>query len=64
MIGLRRTSRGFRYAMNRNGDGTVPLTLAKLPKLKAGMHTLTATYAGSANVAAAAAKKVVLTVKK
>ncbi|MDP9084251.1 MAG: alpha/beta fold hydrolase [Pseudomonadota bacterium] len=34
IVGLRRTAGGFEYAMNRNGDGTVPLALAKLPKLK------------------------------
>jgi len=35
VVSLRRTARGFRYAMNRNGDGTVPLALARLPKLEA-----------------------------
>jgi pimeloyl-ACP methyl ester carboxylesterase len=35
VVSLRRTAAGFRYAMNRNGDGTVPLALAKLPKLRA-----------------------------
>jgi pimeloyl-ACP methyl ester carboxylesterase len=35
VVGLRRTARGFRYAMNSNGDGTVPLALARLPKLTA-----------------------------
>jgi len=34
VIGLRRTAAGFEYAMDRNGDGTVPLSLARLPKLK------------------------------
>ena len=34
VIGLRRTPAGFEYAMDRNGDGTVPLALARLPKLK------------------------------
>jgi len=34
VVGLRRTAAGFEYAMNRNGDGTVPLSLAKLPRLK------------------------------
>jgi pimeloyl-ACP methyl ester carboxylesterase len=33
VIGLRRTAAGFEYAMDRNGDGTVPLSLARLPKL-------------------------------
>ena len=33
VVSLRRTARGFRYAMNSNGDGTVPLALARLPKL-------------------------------
>jgi pimeloyl-ACP methyl ester carboxylesterase len=33
VVGLRRTAAGFEYTMNRNGDGTVPLSLAKLPKL-------------------------------
>jgi pimeloyl-ACP methyl ester carboxylesterase len=31
---LRRTPAGFEYAMDRNGDGTVPLSLARLPGLK------------------------------
>jgi pimeloyl-ACP methyl ester carboxylesterase len=35
VVSLRRTARGFRYAMNSNGDGTVPLALARLPKLTA-----------------------------
>ncbi len=35
VVGLRRTAGGFEYAMDRNGDGTVPLALAKLPGLKA-----------------------------
>jgi pimeloyl-ACP methyl ester carboxylesterase len=35
VVGVRRTARGFRYAMDRNGDGTVPLAYARLPKLKA-----------------------------
>jgi pimeloyl-ACP methyl ester carboxylesterase len=34
VVSLRRTSAGFEYAMDRNGDGTVPLALARLPKLK------------------------------
>jgi pimeloyl-ACP methyl ester carboxylesterase len=34
VIGLRRTAAGFEYAMDRNGDGTVPLSLARTPKLK------------------------------
>jgi pimeloyl-ACP methyl ester carboxylesterase len=33
VIGLRRTKAGFEYAMNRNGDGTVPLSSARLPDL-------------------------------
>src|ERR1700734_2755888 len=34
VVGLRRTAAGFEYSMDRNGDGTVPLSLARLPKLK------------------------------
>ena len=34
VVGLRRTAAGFEYDMDRNGDGTVPLALARLPKLK------------------------------
>jgi pimeloyl-ACP methyl ester carboxylesterase len=34
VVGLRRTAAGFDYVMDRNGDGTVPLALARLPKLK------------------------------
>jgi pimeloyl-ACP methyl ester carboxylesterase len=34
VVGLRRTAAGFEYLMDRNGDGTVPLSLARLPKLK------------------------------
>lgn len=34
VIGLRRTAAGFEYAMDRNGDGTVPLSSARIPKLK------------------------------
>jgi pimeloyl-ACP methyl ester carboxylesterase len=34
VVGLRRAAAGFEYAMDRNGDGTVPLSLARLPKLK------------------------------
>jgi pimeloyl-ACP methyl ester carboxylesterase len=34
VIGLRRTAAGFEYAMDRNGDGTVPLALARVPKLQ------------------------------
>src|SRR3977135_4065725 len=34
VVGMRRTAAGFEYAMTDNGDGTVPLVLATLPKLK------------------------------
>jgi len=34
VVGMRRTAAGFEYVMTRNGDGTVPLRLATLPKLK------------------------------
>jgi hypothetical protein len=34
VVGVRRTAAGFEYIMDRNGDGTVPVSLAKLPKLK------------------------------
>lgn len=34
VIGVRRTAAGFEYAMNRNGDGTVPLAFTRLSKLK------------------------------
>jgi pimeloyl-ACP methyl ester carboxylesterase len=34
VVGLRRTAAGFEYVMNRNGDGTVPLALARLPRLR------------------------------
>jgi pimeloyl-ACP methyl ester carboxylesterase len=34
VVGMRRTAAGFEYVMTRNGDGTVPLPLATLPKLK------------------------------
>lgn len=34
VVGVRRTAAGFEYSMNRNGDGTVPLALARLPALK------------------------------
>jgi pimeloyl-ACP methyl ester carboxylesterase len=34
VVGMRRTGGGFEYAMTNNGDGTVPLTMATLPKLK------------------------------
>ncbi len=34
VVGLRRTAGRFEYTMDRNGDGTVPLALAKLPGLK------------------------------
>jgi hypothetical protein len=34
VVGLRRTAAGFEYRMTRNGDGTVPLALATLPRLK------------------------------
>jgi pimeloyl-ACP methyl ester carboxylesterase len=33
VVGVRRTAAGFEYAMDRNGDGTVPVALARLPKL-------------------------------
>jgi pimeloyl-ACP methyl ester carboxylesterase len=34
VVGVRRTEAGFEYSMARSGDGTVPLALARLPKLK------------------------------
>jgi pimeloyl-ACP methyl ester carboxylesterase len=34
VVGVRRTAAGFEYSMDRNGDGTVPVSLAKLPRLK------------------------------
>jgi pimeloyl-ACP methyl ester carboxylesterase len=34
VVGMRRTAGGFEYAMTNNGDGTVPLSMATLPKLK------------------------------
>lgn len=34
VVSVRRTSAGFEYASNRNGDGTVPVVLAMLPRLK------------------------------
>ncbi len=34
VVGMRRAAAGFEYDMTRNGDGTVPLALAALPKLK------------------------------
>jgi pimeloyl-ACP methyl ester carboxylesterase len=34
VVGMRRKAAGFEYAMDRNGDGTVPLSLARLPKLE------------------------------
>jgi pimeloyl-ACP methyl ester carboxylesterase len=34
VVSVRRTPAGFEYAMDRNGDGTVPLSLARLPRLK------------------------------
>lgn len=34
VVSMRRTSAGFEYAMDRNGDGTVPLASAKLPRLR------------------------------
>ena len=34
VTGLRRRGRGFEYTMDRNGDGTVPLELARLPRLE------------------------------
>src|ERR1700688_796343 len=33
VVGMRRTGAGFEYAMTNNGDGTVPLNMAALPKL-------------------------------
>jgi pimeloyl-ACP methyl ester carboxylesterase len=34
VVDLRRSGAGFEYFMDRNGDGTVPLESARLPKLK------------------------------
>ena len=34
VVGVRRTAAGFEYSIARNGDGTVPVALAKLPNLK------------------------------
>ncbi len=34
VVGMRRAPTGFEYDMTSNGDGTVPLALATLPKLK------------------------------
>ncbi len=34
VIGVRRTASGFEYSMARSGDGTVPLALARLPKIE------------------------------
>jgi len=34
VVGVRRTAAGFEYAVGMNGDGTVPLASALLPKLK------------------------------
>jgi pimeloyl-ACP methyl ester carboxylesterase len=34
VVGVRRTAAGFEYAMDRNGDGTVPLSSARLRGLK------------------------------
>lgn len=34
VVALRRRGAGFEYAMTRNGDGTVPVTLALLPGLR------------------------------
>jgi pimeloyl-ACP methyl ester carboxylesterase len=34
VVDLRRCAAGFEYFMDRNGDGTVPLESARLPKLK------------------------------
>ena len=34
VVGMRRAPAGFEYDMTSNGDGTVPLALATLPKLK------------------------------
>jgi pimeloyl-ACP methyl ester carboxylesterase len=47
VVSLRRAAGGFRYAMNRNGDGTVPLALARLPKVKA--HYVDESHANLAN---------------
>jgi pimeloyl-ACP methyl ester carboxylesterase len=33
VVGVRRTAAGFEYSMARSGDGTVPLALARLPKV-------------------------------
>jgi hypothetical protein len=35
VISMRRTAAGFEYALSGDGDGTVPVSLAALPKLKA-----------------------------
>jgi len=35
VVGLRRRAAGFEYVMDRNGDGTVPLSLARLPNSNA-----------------------------
>lgn len=34
VVGMRRSTAGFEYTMANDGDGTVPLALARLPKLK------------------------------
>ena len=34
VISVRRTAAGFEYGSNRNGDGTVPVSLAMLPALE------------------------------
>lgn len=34
VVSMRRTDSGFEYAMDKNGDGTVPLASAKLPRLR------------------------------
>jgi pimeloyl-ACP methyl ester carboxylesterase len=47
VVGVRRTAAGFEYAMDNNGDGTVPLAFAKLPKLKA--HFVDESHANLAN---------------
>jgi pimeloyl-ACP methyl ester carboxylesterase len=34
VVGMRRAASGFEYDMTKNGDGTVPLALAMLPRVK------------------------------
>ncbi len=34
VVAVRRTAAGFEYSLNANGDGTVPVALALLPRLK------------------------------